>query len=47
MSPSDKSPQMNDFMSHIKATSELAVMYDTIQKDALSTGQEAMAMDTS
>ncbi|KAK3749091.1 hypothetical protein RRG08_034063 [Elysia crispata] len=44
---SDKSPQMNDFMSHIKATSELAVMYDTIQKDALSTGQEAMAMDTS
>ncbi|GFR63434.1 cullin-associated NEDD8-dissociated protein 1 [Elysia marginata] len=44
---SDKSPQMNDFMSHIKATPELAVMYDTIQKDALSSGQETMAMDTS
>ncbi|CAL1532474.1 unnamed protein product [Lymnaea stagnalis] len=43
----DKSPQMNDFMSHIKATPELATMYETIQKDAMSTGQEIMAMDTS
>lgn len=38
---------MNDFMSHIKATPELAAMYEAIQKDAMSTGQEIMAMDTS
>uniref|UniRef100_A0A2C9JF10 TATA-binding protein interacting (TIP20) domain-containing protein n=1 Tax=Biomphalaria glabrata TaxID=6526 RepID=A0A2C9JF10_BIOGL len=43
----DKSPQMNDFMTHIKATPELAAMYETIQKDATSTGQEIMTMDTS
>uniref|UniRef100_A0A0B7AHW9 TATA-binding protein interacting (TIP20) domain-containing protein n=1 Tax=Arion vulgaris TaxID=1028688 RepID=A0A0B7AHW9_9EUPU len=43
----DKSPQMNEFMSHIKATPELAAMYDSIQKDAMSLGQEIVSMDTS
>lgn len=43
----DKSPQMNEFLGHIKATPELAAMYDAIQKDAVSTGQEIIAMDTS
>lgn len=43
----DKSPQMNEFLAHIKATPELAAMYDTIQKDAVTTGQEIISMDTS
>jgi cullin-associated NEDD8-dissociated protein 1 len=43
----DKSPQMNEFMGHIKSTPELAAMYDSIQKDAMSTGQEIVSMDTS
>ncbi|XP_012944580.1 cullin-associated NEDD8-dissociated protein 1 [Aplysia californica] len=48
ISDADKSPQMTEFMGHIKATPELASMYDQIQKDASATsGSEIVAMDTS
>jgi cullin-associated NEDD8-dissociated protein 1 len=48
ISDADKSPQMTEFMGHIKATPELASMYEQIQKDATSTsGSDIIAMDTS
>lgn len=44
----EKSPQMTEFLGHIKATAELSAMLDQIHKDANSTaGSEVMAMDTS
>ncbi|KAK3087101.1 hypothetical protein FSP39_001721 [Pinctada imbricata] len=43
----DKSPQMNEFLSQIKASTELSVMFDSIQKDAQSSSSDVMVMDTS
>ena len=43
----DKSPQMNDFLQHVKATPELNSMFESIQKDALTTTSEIVNMDTS
>ena len=46
----DKNLLMIDFVSNIKATPELAVMFENIQKDALSSLNEASSsssMDTS
>ncbi|XP_076457085.1 cullin-associated NEDD8-dissociated protein 1-like [Babylonia areolata] len=43
----DKSPQMNDFLQQVKATQELSAMFESIQKDALSTPNEVVSMDTS
>ncbi|KAK6186772.1 hypothetical protein SNE40_006048 [Patella caerulea] len=43
----DKSPQMNDFLTQVKSSAELASMFETIQKDAMSTPLDSMSMDTS
>ncbi|XP_046376355.1 cullin-associated NEDD8-dissociated protein 1-like [Haliotis rufescens] len=42
----DKSPQMNEFLTQIKSSSELSSMYENIQKDAISTS-DSTTMDTS
>ncbi|XP_041360629.1 LOW QUALITY PROTEIN: cullin-associated NEDD8-dissociated protein 1-like [Gigantopelta aegis] len=42
----DKSPQMNEFLTQIKSSSELAAMFEHIQKDAISTSDTTL-MDTS
>ncbi len=34
----DKHPQLNEFLTQIKNTPELAVMYETVQKDPLTSG---------
>lgn len=43
----DKSPQMNEFLSQIKQSTELAAMFESIQKDAQSSPTDIMMMDTS
>lgn len=44
----DKSPQMNEFLSQIKSSAELGAMFETIQKDAQSSSSsDMMVMDTS
>lgn len=43
----DKSPQMNEFLSQIKQSTELAAMFESIQKDAQTSPTDIMMMDTS
>ena len=43
----DKSPQMNEFMSHIKSNSDMQAMFESIQKDATTTTSETSLMDIS
>lgn len=43
----EKSPQMNDFLTQIKGSSELTSMFENIQKDVLSSTTEVVSMDTS
>lgn len=44
---SDKSPQMNEFLSHIKSSTEMSAMFESIQKDAQASISDSMVMDTS
>jgi len=44
---SDKSPQMNEFLSQIKSNADLATMFENIQKDAMATTSDTVVMDTS
>ncbi|XP_052085388.1 cullin-associated NEDD8-dissociated protein 1-like isoform X1 [Mytilus californianus] len=43
----DKSPQMNEFLSYIKSNTEMAAMFESIQKDAQASISDSMVMDTS
>jgi len=43
----DKSPLMNEFLSQIKTNTELAAMFESIQKDASSGSAESSLMDIS
>ena len=43
----DKSPQMNEFLSHIKSSTEMSAMFESIQKDAQASISDSMVMDTS
>ena len=38
---------MNEFMTQIKSSSDLTVMFENIQKDALASGSDTAVMDTS
>lgn len=38
---------MNEFLSQIKQSTELAAMFESIQKDAQSSSTDVMMMDTS
>jgi hypothetical protein len=42
---SDKSPQMNEFLSHIKSSTEMSAMFESIQKDAQASISDSMVMD--
>lgn len=44
---SDKSPQMNEFITQIKSNSDLTQMFENIQKDAMASSSDAIIMDTS
>lgn len=43
----DKSAQMNEFLTQIKANADLAAMFENIQKDAMATTSDTVVMDTS
>ncbi|XP_052763076.1 cullin-associated NEDD8-dissociated protein 1-like [Mya arenaria] len=43
----DKSPQMNEFLTQIKSNTDLAAMFENIQKDAMATSSDTVVMDTS
>jgi len=38
---------MNEFLTQIKANSDLAAMFENIQKDAMATTSDTIVMDTS
>ncbi|KAL3888576.1 hypothetical protein ACJMK2_001063 [Sinanodonta woodiana] len=43
----DKNPQMNEFLTQIRSNSELASMFESIQKDASASSSDTTVMDTS
>jgi hypothetical protein len=43
----DKSPQMNEFLTQIKSNSDLTQMFENIQKDVMATSSDTVIMDTS
>jgi len=43
----DKSAQMNEFISHIKMNTELATMFESVQRDTTMTTSETSLMDIS
>jgi hypothetical protein len=38
---------MNEFLSHIKSSTEMSAMFESIQKDAQASISDSMVMDTS
>lgn len=43
----DKNPQMNEFLTQIKSSAELASMFESVQKDTMMTSSDSSLMDTS
>lgn len=44
---SDKNPHLSEFVTQIKATPELQVIFDSIQKDSSLLNQDSNLMDLS